>query len=100
MTLQLLAPHICSGGVGGKRWTLQVRYFDDWGGKTTHKLFIPHIVHSGVSLVLVRRGSCNCWGGGAAFRARTQNVNNGDMIGNTGWNRLLIEGFHPTWQQV
>lgn len=36
-------------------------------------------------------------GEAAAFcRALKQNINNGDMIGNTGWNRLLIEGFHPT----
>lgn len=41
MTLQLLAPHICSRGVGGKRWTLEVRFSDYWGGGNN-----PQTLHS------------------------------------------------------
>lgn len=100
MTLQLLAPHICSCGVGGKRWTLEVCFFDYWGGgrQPTNSSF--HTSCTAGSLLFSPAMNPAIVGGGAAHRAQIQNVNNGDMIGNTPWNRLLIEGFHPTWQHV
>lgn len=100
MTLQLLALRICSSGVGGTHRASEVCFFDYRGKKKPTHTFVFML---GAQRAVSYSHPVNPATVGERpqpFRMLTQNVNNGDMIGDTGWNRLLIEGFHPTWQHV